>query len=226
MAPREEPRGAVRAQAKALLIEDHSLMLEALTHSLGMWLPGVQIIKACTWREAQERLQDSELAYAFVLSDLHMAGAAHDAILQALRLWRPDTPILVMSNLTDAATLALCGHYRILHLSKKASAPQLQEMLMSCLGPELWQQCAQLPEDGSHPLKALTQRQLAILQEVARGCSNRDIAASLGISAETVHSHLRAIFKRLQVKNRTQASKLFLDRNHHSTLYIHEKWLT
>lgn len=154
------------------------------------------------------------MSYAFILSDLHMAGAAHDVILQALRLWRPDTPILAMSNFQDAGTRELCEHYRIWHLSKKASASQLQEMLMACLGQHLWRQCAQLPADASHPLQALTQRQLAILQEVARGASNRDIAASLGISAETVHSHLRAIFKRLKVKNRTQASKLLLDRSH------------
>lgn len=208
----------------ALLIEEQPLMVEALTHSVSHWLPGVQLITACTWQEAQQRLQDSSLDYVFVISDLHMSGAAHDAILQALRLWRPDTPILVMSHLSDAHTRELCEHYRIWHLSKRTSASQLQAALMACMGAERWQQCAQWPEDASHPLRALTSRQLVILQEVARGASNRDVAANLGISAETVHSHLRAIFKRLKVKNRTQASKLLLDSSHPAGLAPFQRW--
>lgn len=199
-------------------------MVEALVHSLSSWLPGVRIVRACNWREAQVCLHDATQYYAFIICDLGLQGATFDQVLQALRLWRPDTPILAMSNLSDPSAQELCEHYQIQHVSEKVTAAQLQEVLMACLGPQLWALCAQAPEDTSDPLRVLTQRQLDILQEVARGSSNRDIAVTLGISTETVHSHLRAIFKRLKVKNRTQASKLILERSSSVSPDLAERW--
>ena len=53
----------------------------------------------------------------------------------------------------------------------------------------------------------LSKRQLEILNLVRNGLSNKDIASALFISELTVKSHLRATFKILQVKNRTECVK-------------------
>lgn len=59
------------------------------------------------------------------------------------------------------------------------------------------------PPLASQP--ALTNREQQVLQLIAHGKRNKDIAAALGISEETVHSHLRNTFEKLQVNDRTHA---------------------
>ncbi|HOA25639.1 MAG TPA: response regulator transcription factor [Aggregatilineales bacterium] len=51
----------------------------------------------------------------------------------------------------------------------------------------------------------LSDRELEVLCEAARGLTNRAIAVRLGISDRTVQSHLRSVFDKLQVTNRTEA---------------------
>lgn len=52
---------------------------------------------------------------------------------------------------------------------------------------------------------ALTRREQQVLQLIADGKRNKEIAAALGISEETVHSHLRNTFEKLRVNDRTHA---------------------
>jgi DNA-binding NarL/FixJ family response regulator len=63
---------------------------------------------------------------------------------------------------------------------------------------------------GSHqsdlePGTDLTARELAVLEEAARGLTNKAIGLTLGISDRTVQGHLRNIFEKLHVTNRTEA---------------------
>lgn len=58
-------------------------------------------------------------------------------------------------------------------------------------------------------LAALSARQQEILKLVASGLSNAQIARQLYLSESTVKQHLRATYKLLDVKNRTEAAKLF-----------------
>jgi DNA-binding NarL/FixJ family response regulator len=58
-------------------------------------------------------------------------------------------------------------------------------------------------------IDTLTNRQNEILAKISDGASNREIARSLGITEGTVKLHVSAILKRLMVKNRTEATKLF-----------------
>lgn len=69
-------------------------------------------------------------------------------------------------------------------------------------------------ERGSHPVGAtrgvatarpITNRQLEILRNVARGKTNRQIGETLGISERTVRNHMRAILKRMASSDRTHA---------------------
>jgi DNA-binding NarL/FixJ family response regulator len=57
----------------------------------------------------------------------------------------------------------------------------------------------------SAPTRLVTDRQLEILRNVARGHTNREIGETLGISERTVRNHMRAILKRLSSSDRTHA---------------------
>jgi DNA-binding NarL/FixJ family response regulator len=60
------------------------------------------------------------------------------------------------------------------------------------------------------PRHRLTQREYEVLLLVTKGLPNRNIARRLGISESTVKNHLRAVFGKLNVADRTQAAMLAL----------------
>jgi DNA-binding NarL/FixJ family response regulator len=54
--------------------------------------------------------------------------------------------------------------------------------------------------------RELTAREREVLAQVARGCTNRQVARLLGISEKTVKNHLSAVFGKIGVADRTQAA--------------------
>ena len=75
---------------------------------------------------------------------------------------------------------------------------------------------AQLAGRAARP--ALTPREVQVLELVRRGLRNREIGASLGISEETVQSHVKSILSKLEVPDRTAAIDIALRRG---ILHIH-----
>jgi DNA-binding NarL/FixJ family response regulator len=63
-------------------------------------------------------------------------------------------------------------------------------------------------EDGIASRPTLSQRELLILHHLVEGKSNRDIAQAINVSPDTVKSHLKNMFQKLGIKNRSQAAKL------------------
>jgi len=60
-------------------------------------------------------------------------------------------------------------------------------------------------EEGSHLFAPLTSREIEILDCIARGMSNKEIASQLSISGQTVKNHITSILSKLQVNDRTMA---------------------
>ena len=68
-----------------------------------------------------------------------------------------------------------------------------------------------MPSDrGRVPFQTLTGRERQIADGVSQGLSNRDIAAALGITEQTVKNHLTAIFNKLHVTSRLQLALVIL----------------
>ena len=61
---------------------------------------------------------------------------------------------------------------------------------------------------GNAKALGLTDRELAILQALARGLSNAEIAKELWVTEQTVKFHLTNIYRKLSAKNRTQATRI------------------
>lgn len=69
---------------------------------------------------------------------------------------------------------------------------------------------ARLAERASHP--TLTRREVEVMELLAQGLRNKEIAASLGISEGTIQVHVKSIFAKLSVNDRTAAVRVALQR--------------
>jgi DNA-binding NarL/FixJ family response regulator len=78
---------------------------------------------------------------------------------------------------------------------------------------DVFQSYANGPVTGPGTANSLTRREREILSCLAEGASNLDIAMKLGISEQTVKTHLSRVFAKLSVKNRVGAAMAFLGRS-------------
>jgi DNA-binding NarL/FixJ family response regulator len=76
-----------------------------------------------------------------------------------------------------------------------------------------FQELLQLRSSQDDPaLASLSQRERTTLEFLSKGCVDKEIAQAMGISAWTVHSHIKKIFERLHVRTRTEAVIRYLEK--------------
>jgi DNA-binding NarL/FixJ family response regulator len=213
--------------ARVLIADDHPLFRDAIRGVVA------QVFAEAGWEfsclEAASvgevmRIAETEDELDLVLLDLYMPGAQGLSQLVALRTKLPATPIIVLSSLSDPQTVGQCltcgaAGFVPKSASKDEIAVALQTVFdggvyaPSCLGagpvPAPLPPVARrhMPDDqDSGPL---TGRQIAVLDLVALGKSNKQIAWELSISETTVKAHMTAILRKLGVNSRAQAIVLF-----------------
>ena len=67
------------------------------------------------------------------------------------------------------------------------------------------------PENKDSKIGDLTPRELEVLRLVANGQTNKDIGMELGIAEATAKTHLREVYRKLGINNRTRAALLYLN---------------
>ncbi|GAB3468953.1 response regulator [Polaromonas eurypsychrophila] len=186
---------------RIFVIDDHPLMREAVVmlirrlHSKAsvIELDRLAAIGAAT---EQHGIPD------FVCLDLKLPDTHGVSGVRELRQQFPEVPIVVLSaapaqDYQELSLEAGADNY----IEKSAGATEISRVLKTFLddGPD--------SESGIEPEK-LSKRQKQLLVMLDKGMSNRDIAAELQISEHTVKVHLWRLFRRLNVKSRSQASHL------------------
>lgn len=201
-----------------LIVDDHPLYRLALRQTLAAGLPGARIDEAGDLASAQSVLADAP-DVDLVLLDLQLPGTHGLLALGELRAAHPGVAVAILSGQDDPATvrralaMGACGY-----LTKHAGTG-LHAGVRALLAGETWMPAAlrellaRTPRDGESEslaarLATLSPQQLKVLQRVAEGRLNKQIADELGIQERTVKAHLTVVFEKLGVRNRTQAGVL------------------
>lgn len=199
---------------RILIAEDHAVVRQAIRVMLEME-PNFTVVG-----EAEDGVRALELADELspdlVLMDIRMDGMDGVEATRILREKSPDIGILVLTGFGDDAILLQAveaGAHGF--LLKDASAQEVKEAIHrvvlgeSHMNPSLLRKLLEeLVERDKQPQPAhadLTPREQEVLQALARGLSNEEIAQELVISQKTVKSHLGNIFGKLHVGGRAQA---------------------
>jgi NarL family two-component system response regulator LiaR len=210
---------------RVLLVDDQILTRMGLRAILGE-APGIEIAgEAESGREAVA--QAVELQPDVTLMDLKMAGGDGIEATRAIKQHCPRTQVLILSVYADhelfrkAAAAGAAGYIlkdispqnlanaiRAVHQGKAIINPGLARQLLEDLAG-----VGLAPEPARRRPHGLTERELEVLVEVARGLSDKEIAATLYLSESTVKSHLRAIYRRLRLRNRAQAAAFVVEKN-------------
>lgn len=146
-----------------------------------------------------------------VVMDLQMPGVSGIEATRQLKA-AGGPPVLVLSTYdSEADILAALSAGAIGYLLKDAPEDTLHDAVLKTasrqrtLAPEV---AATLAERMSNPEEALSEREIEILQALASGATNRELAAQMFISVATVKTHLIHIFRKLGVDTRTAAVTL------------------
>jgi two-component system nitrate/nitrite response regulator NarL len=202
---------------KLLVVDDHPVFRDGLAALLRQAADHTVILQAPECATAlRVASEHPDLDAVFV--DLMMPGMSGDLAVREFGKRRPELPVIVLSsseNPSDVRRALKAG--ALGYIPKSASPQTLLSALQLVLSgniyiPPLLAHSTQPAPDFSSPQQAppgisqLTDRQIDVLRHLCTGLSNKEISSRLGIAEKTVKAHVAAIFKTLNVVNRTQAA--------------------
>jgi DNA-binding NarL/FixJ family response regulator len=210
--------------ARLLLADDHDLLRQGLRSVLESE-PGLEVIgEASDGREALELSR--RLRPDLVLMDVRMPAMDGLAATRAIKQEHPEISVLMVTMhddpdyLMEALAAGAAGYVlkdapgdRLISAVRRTLAgesPLNQELAMQLLlrlSSERRPEPTPAPPKAQNPLREpLTPREVEVLQLLAKGHTNQQIAKTLVISKGTVKVHVERIIRKLEVSDRTQAA--------------------
>ncbi|MDQ8188015.1 response regulator transcription factor [Pelagicoccus sp. SDUM812002] len=191
---------------RVMIADDHPPMrmgLMALINSQ----PGMTIIAEAADGEEAIEVYDDVLPDV-VLMDLRMPGMGGAEAILAIRKRHPEAKVVVISTYDWDEDIHRA-------LQSGASSYILKDMPIEDIA-----ETVRMVFEGDNALPAsvakrlaehsereqITEREREVLEALVKGRSNKEIASSLSISDETVKSHLKTLFQKLRVRDRTEAA--------------------
>jgi DNA-binding NarL/FixJ family response regulator len=197
-----------------VIADDHPLFRSALCGALRAEIEGIVIVESHdldSTLQCLESLNDLDL----LLLDLNMPGSGDLYGLIRIRKDFPDVPVAVISGSEDCAMVAKVIDAGALGFIPKTSEPATYvQAIHAILAGDIWlpddlrQEVANQPKPDlsmQHKVTELTPQQYKVLCYLHEGLLNKQIAYELSISEATVKAHITAIFRKLEINNRTQA---------------------
>ena len=212
---------------KLLIADDHAMFRTAVSDRLAIMLgPDTQVLQADGYAKTMDLLRQ-ENGVDLAMVDLFMPGFEGFEGLSTLLRECPNLPVIVLSGSSDPDhQIEVIRRGARAYVVKEKSLNTLCQIVEivrdggSYFPPELVEKALRMAEGraaepafGHHPSvetneqqRGLTDRERQILHLLAKGASNKLIAREIRISEGTVKVHLRSIFRKLNVRNRTQAA--------------------
>lgn len=206
---------------KILLADDHDLVRETLRFFLEKIDSEVSVTEARTFAEALEAAEHMA-PLDLVILDLKMPGMNRFAGLKMMRQRFPNVPTVIISGFVgrdDVMEAIQSGAAGVIPktLGSKAMLGALRLVLagetyvpsmVTREGAEASDDEAPSTASNEGPIQDLTEREREVLKLLVAGMTNKEIGKRLGIQEVTVKLHLRGIFRKFQVTNRTQALRI------------------
>lgn len=203
---------------QVLICDDHPIVASALGMTLETAFDA-QVHIALNCSQALERIRQLDRLDLLML-DLHIPGEDARGNLAAARAACPDTPIMVFYGSDDAHNLRLALEMDVAGFLPKSSSPEVVEAALRLVlaGGRYLPDAVRLlalgepappvpvaPNGAGDGHAVLTTRQRHVLQLLAQGSPNKQIARELGISPATVKAHVAQVLSALGAGNRTEA---------------------
>ena len=209
---------------KFLIADDHPLFRDALKGALSSCFDSLGFFESDSLDSTIEILRKGRKLDLIIL-DLNMPGCDNFYGLLRVRQAYPHIPVVVISASDSPETVSQVIEFGALaFIPKTTPTPKIKEAIDAALEGKEW-----LPEELknalqnidndtksiANKLKELTPKQFKVLKLVKDGMMNKQIADHLNVTEATVKAHVGVIFKKLDVKTRTQivlaVEKLQLD---------------
>ena len=198
------------------VVDDHPLFREGVAHSLRTQ-PGIAVV--AEGATAADALVIAADLPDVMLLDVSMPGGGIAALGRITAAYPVVKVImLTVSENEEDVTAALRSGARG-YVLKGVAARELVSIVRSVAAGEVYvtpslatsllvELTSSAGKSAASPLDDLTERERQILELVAGGDSNKEIAADLGLSEKTVKHHMTNILQKLQVRNRVEAALL------------------
>jgi DNA-binding NarL/FixJ family response regulator len=200
-------------QRSALLVDEHPLWLEAVARVLAT--VDVEVVAATTSPDhALALIGEHAPGLVTIGLDGHEGGVEALEFLGRAYDVSPETRAIVLSAYRDEARIeAALAAGAVAYVVKSVQAADLAYAMRQAFAHSVYVPAGRAGmhgpaqhENGEIPA-GVTRREAEILRLVAEGYSNADVAKMLWIAEQTVKFHLSNIYRKLNVSNRTEASR-------------------
>lgn len=204
------------------IVEDNAGLRQSLAVLLG-GSPGFRC--ASVHPDAEDALRRLPAARPdIVLMDINLPGASGIECMRRLKERLPRLPVVMLTvfeegeQVFEALRARACG-YLLKRTAPAALLAALEEVhrggspmstAVARRVVEPFHRAGQARPTAGEALHSLTGREAEILCQLAQGRRNKEIADQLGVSLDTVRTHLRHIYEKLHVNSRTEALLKYL----------------
>ena len=190
---------------RILVVDDHPVLREGVAAILQNQTDMDMVGEARNGEEAVERFRT--LRPDVTLMDLQMPGMNGVDAITAIRAEYPEARIIVLTTYAgDVQAVRALKAGALGYLLKNSLRTELIDAIRDVHRGQRRVQRDVADEIALHVVdEALTEREIAILRLVAVGKANKQVGAELGLSEETIKGHLKNIFSKLDVADRTHA---------------------
>jgi two-component system response regulator DevR len=203
---------------RLLIVDDHPVVRAGL-RTIQELAPEIQIVGEAA--NSQDALTAARVIRPhLVLLDIRLPGAGGIEVCRLIKARQPEIRVLFLTSHADehlilAALEAGADGYLMKENDTSRLISSIHEIMrgQAVFDPCVTRQLASRPAAVAavtNPLAQLTAQERRLLSEVARGRTDKEVAAELGITPKTARNYLDRIFNKLNVHNRTEAAMLYV----------------